>query len=285
MELKTVRIAKPDDVNFILGQAHFIKTVEDIHETIVSIAPKMKFGLGFCESSGPALVRLSGNDDALVALARENALALSAGHAFIIFMREGFPINILNAVKALPTVCAVFCATANPAEVVVAETGQGRGIIGVVDGVCTAGGLELALAMDILIAADTARFSDMHMKNLGRLGEWGGQTRLCRAVGPAKAKEILWTGIPFDGIEACRLGLVNRVVPHEKLLATARELAQTMAGMPGRALVWSKKSIQSAADKPLPEALQYERYCAEKAIEGVNPAEAPILKQWKKEKF
>jgi enoyl-CoA hydratase len=152
--------------------------------------------------------------------------------------------------------------------------------IGAVDGTCTAGGLELVLAMDIRMAADSAEFSDMHMKNLGRLGEWGGQTRLCRAVGPAKAKEILWTGVPFDGAEAYRLGLVNRVVPHETLLTETKDLARTIAEMPGQALAWSKKSLHAAADRPLPEALKYERYCAEKAIEGVNPAEAPILKKW-----
>jgi len=153
--------------------------------------------------------------------------------------------------------------------------------IGAIDGVCTAGGLELALALDILIAAASAQFSDMHMKNLGRLGEWGGQTRLCRAMGPARAKEILWTGLPFDGAEAYRLGLVNRVVPHDRLLTAAMELARTIAGMPGQALLWSKKAIQAAVEKPLPEAREYERYCTEKAVEGINPAEAPILKQWR----
>ncbi len=139
MELKTVRIRKPEDVNFILGQSHFIKTVEDIHEAIVSAVPGMKFGLAFCESSGPALVRVSGNDELMTGLARENALALSAGHAFIIFMKDGFPVNILNAVKMVPEVCRVFCATANPVEVVVAETEQGRGILGVIDGVRSKG--------------------------------------------------------------------------------------------------------------------------------------------------
>lgn len=134
MDIKTVRIEKPEDINFILGQSHFIKTVEDIHETIVTSAPQMKFGLGFCESSGAALVRVSGNDDEMIALARKNALALSAGHSFIIFMRDGFPVNILNAVKMVPEVCRIFCATANPTEVIIAQSDQGRGILGVIDG-------------------------------------------------------------------------------------------------------------------------------------------------------
>ncbi len=140
MELKTVQIEKPEAVNLILGQAHFIKTVEDLHETLVGAVPGIKFGLAFCESSGPALVRASGTDDALVELARRNALALSAGHCFIIFLGEGFyPINVLNAVKMVPEVCRIFCATANPVEVILAETEQGRGILGVVDGVKTKG--------------------------------------------------------------------------------------------------------------------------------------------------
>ena len=139
MEIKTVRIEKPEDMNFILGQSHFIKTVEDLHEAIVTTAPHLKFGLAFCESSGPSLVRYSGNDDELVEIAKRNALALAAGHAFIIFLKDGFPVNILNAVKAVPEVCRVFCATANPVEVVVAETEQGRGILGVVDGLKSKG--------------------------------------------------------------------------------------------------------------------------------------------------
>ncbi len=139
MELKTVPIEKPADLNFILGQAHFIKTIEDLHEAIVQTAPQMKFGIGFCESSGPALVRWTGNDDELVALARKNALALSCGHCFIIFLKNGFPINILNTIKAVPEVCQVFCATANPVEVIVAETATGRGILGVVDGLKSQG--------------------------------------------------------------------------------------------------------------------------------------------------
>ena len=139
MELKTVRIEKPADMNFILGQAHFIKTVEDLYEAIVQTVPQMKFGIGFCESSGPALVRFAGNDSQLIDLARQNALALSCGHAFIIFMDGGFPINILNPVKNLPEVCQIFCATANPVEVIVAESEQGRGILGVIDGAKTRG--------------------------------------------------------------------------------------------------------------------------------------------------
>ncbi|MBI5686583.1 MAG: adenosine-specific kinase [Verrucomicrobia bacterium] len=139
MELKTVPIEKPADLNFILGQAHFIKTIEDLHEAIVQTAPPMKFGIGFCESSGPALVRWTGNDDELVDLARKNALALGCGHCFIIFLKGGFPINILNTIKAVPEVCQVFCATANPVEVIVAETATGRGILGVVDGVRSRG--------------------------------------------------------------------------------------------------------------------------------------------------
>ncbi|MBW7884808.1 MAG: adenosine-specific kinase [Caldilineaceae bacterium] len=135
MELTTVRIEKPDEINFILGQSHFIKTVEDLHEALVTTVPGIKFGLAFCEASGPSLVRWSGNDDAMLALARQNALALACGHAFIIFLGAGFfPVNVLNSVKAVPEVCRIFCATANPTEVIVAQTDQGRGILGVIDG-------------------------------------------------------------------------------------------------------------------------------------------------------
>jgi adenosine/AMP kinase len=134
MQLTTVRIEKPEATNFILGQSHFIKTVEDIHEAIVQTNGAMKFGLAFCEASGPALVRWSGNDPDLIELARKNAMTISCGHSFILFMENGFPVNILNAVKNVPEVCRVFCATANPVEVVVAETEQGRGILGVIDG-------------------------------------------------------------------------------------------------------------------------------------------------------
>ncbi len=140
MELLVVRIEKPETVNLILGQSHFIKTVEDLHETLAATVPGIKFGLAFCEASGPALVRASGTDDALIELAKQNALALSAGHSFIILLGEGFfPINVLNAVKMVPEVCRIFCATANPVEVILAETEQGRGILGVVDGDLTKG--------------------------------------------------------------------------------------------------------------------------------------------------
>ncbi|MGA3166704.1 MAG: adenosine-specific kinase [Terriglobia bacterium] len=139
MKLETVKVEKPADMNFILGQAHFIKTVEDLYEAIVQTAPHMKFGVGFCESSGPALVRFAGNDPQLIDLAQKNALALACGHAFIIFMEGGFPINILNTVKGVPEVCQIFCATANSVEVIVAESEQGRGILGVIDGAKTRG--------------------------------------------------------------------------------------------------------------------------------------------------
>ena len=139
MELKIVKIEKPDNINFILGQAHFIKTVEDLYEAIVTTQPHLKFGIAFCESSGPAHVRWAGNDDAMIELAKKNALNLSAGHSFIIFMDNGYPINILNAIKMVPEVCRIFCATANPVEVVIAETEQGRGILGVIDGLKTKG--------------------------------------------------------------------------------------------------------------------------------------------------
>jgi len=139
MELKIVKIEKPDNINFILGQAHFIKTVEDLYEAIVTTQPHLKFGIAFCESSGPALVRWAGNDEAMIELAKKNALNLSAGHSFIIFMDNGYPVNILNAVKMVPEVCRIFCATANPVEVIIAETEQGRGILGVIDGVKTKG--------------------------------------------------------------------------------------------------------------------------------------------------
>ena len=139
MDLKTVTIEKPADMNFILGQSHFIKTVEDLYEAIVQTVPSMKFGIGFCESSGPALVRHAGNDQKLIEIAQKNALALSCGHAFIIFMEGGFPVNILNTIKNVPEVCQIFCATANPVDVIIAESAQGSGILGVIDGVKTKG--------------------------------------------------------------------------------------------------------------------------------------------------
>lgn len=134
MELRTVRIEKPEDLNFILGHSHFIKTVEDLHEALAQAGAHLRFGLAFCESSGPCLIRRSGNDDELVRLAVANAGAIGAGHSFIVFLEGGFPVSVLNAVKGVPEVCRIFCATANPVEVVVAETEQGRAILGVVDG-------------------------------------------------------------------------------------------------------------------------------------------------------
>ncbi len=135
MELTTVRIEKPDDINFVLGQSHFIKTVEDIHETLVQAVPGIKFGLAFCESSGATLVRWTGTDEAMIELAKLNGQALAAGHSFILFLGPGFfPVNILNSLKMVPEVCRIYCATANPVEVVIAETEQGRGILGVIDG-------------------------------------------------------------------------------------------------------------------------------------------------------
>ncbi|TAK31207.1 MAG: hypothetical protein EPO21_17930 [Chloroflexota bacterium] len=134
MDLQLVTIQKPDDVNIILGQSHFIKTVEDLHEVMAGSVPGVAFGLAFCESSGPCLVRYSGSDDALVELAQTNALALGAGHVFIILMRNAFPVNVLNAVKRVPEVCTIFCASANPVQVVIAQTEQGRGVLGVIDG-------------------------------------------------------------------------------------------------------------------------------------------------------
>ncbi|MEW5938591.1 MAG: adenosine-specific kinase [Chloroflexota bacterium] len=135
MEILVVSIEKPEPINFILGQSHFIKTAEDLHEALVNSVPGIKFGLAFCEASGKCLVRWSGTDEAMIELAKKNAQAVGAGHSFIIFLAEGYyPVNVLNAVKAVPEVARVFCATANPAQVLVAQTGQGRGILGVVDG-------------------------------------------------------------------------------------------------------------------------------------------------------
>jgi len=135
MELDAIKIEKPEAINFILGQTHFIKSVEDIHEALVSAVPGIKFGLAFCEASGECLIRWTGTDEAMIDLAKRNAQAIGAGHAFILFLAEGFyPINVLNAVKMVPEVCHIFCATANPTEVILAGSGQGRGILGVVDG-------------------------------------------------------------------------------------------------------------------------------------------------------
>jgi uncharacterized protein len=135
IKLTAVPIEKPEPVNFILGQTHFIKSVEDIHEALVGAVPGIKFGLAFCEASGKCLVRSSGTDPAMIELAKKNARGIAAGHSFIVFLGEGFyPVNVLNAVKMVPEVCRIFCATANPTQVLVAETEQGRGIMGVVDG-------------------------------------------------------------------------------------------------------------------------------------------------------
>ncbi len=134
MELETVKIKNPGELNFILGHSHFIKTVEDIHEALVNTVPNIKFGLAFCEASQECLVRWSGTDDELIALAQENAQKLAAGHTFIIFLKDAFPINILPTIKRVPEVCRIHCATANPVEVVIAKTDLGRGIMGVIDG-------------------------------------------------------------------------------------------------------------------------------------------------------
>jgi adenosine/AMP kinase len=135
MDLQIVSIEKPEPINFVLGQTHFIKSVEDIHEAMVTHVPGIQFGLAFCESSGKCLIRCTGTDEDMIDLARRNAQAIAAGHSFILFLGEGFyPINVLNALKMVPEVCRIFCATANPTQVVVAETDQGRGILGVIDG-------------------------------------------------------------------------------------------------------------------------------------------------------
>ena len=136
VELDVVKVEKPETVNVIIGQTHFIKSVEDIHEAMVTAVPGIKFGLAFCEASGKALVRWSGTDEALIELAQKAAMAIGAGHSFVLFLGEGFyPVNVLNTLKMVPEVARIFCATANPLEVIVAETAQGRGILGVIDGV------------------------------------------------------------------------------------------------------------------------------------------------------
>jgi adenosine/AMP kinase len=139
MELLIVPLEKPEDMNCILGQSHFIKTVEDLHEAMINAVPMAKFGIAFCEASQDCLVRYSGTDPELVELSKKNAYALAAGHVFIIFMKDLFPLNVLNAVKNVNEVCRVFCATANPVEVVIAQTGQGRGVLGVIDGFSSKG--------------------------------------------------------------------------------------------------------------------------------------------------
>jgi hypothetical protein len=134
MELKVVDVTKPADVNLILGQSHFIKTVEDLYETLVAAAPGIQFGLAFCEASGACLIRSEGTDEEMRGLAVETAAAIGAGHSFVVFLKNVFPVNVLNAVKACPEVCRIFCATANALQVIVAESEQGRGIVGVIDG-------------------------------------------------------------------------------------------------------------------------------------------------------
>ena len=134
MEFLTVKIEKPEDANVILGQSHFIKTIDDVYEALVGSSPHLRFGIAFCEASGPCLVRRAGNDEDLIALAVKNATAIGAGHSFVVFLREGFPVNVLNQLKQVSEVCHIFCATANPVEVIVVQTELGRGIAGVVDG-------------------------------------------------------------------------------------------------------------------------------------------------------
>ncbi len=139
MELSAYPIDKPEGMNVIVGQAHFVTTIEDLHESLAGASPQLRFGIAFCEASGPCLIRRSGNESELIDLAARNAEGIAAGHSFIIFLREGFPVNVLSAIKNVPEVCTVFCATANPVEVLVAQTDFGRGIIGVIDGLPPAG--------------------------------------------------------------------------------------------------------------------------------------------------
>ncbi|MFQ5754226.1 MAG: adenosine-specific kinase [bacterium] len=134
MQLQTVKVENPNNINMVMGQSHFIKTVEDIHEALVGTIPGIKFGLAFNESSGPRLVRHSGTDDALIELAKKNAGKIAAGHLFILFMENAFPINVMKALKAVPEICTIYCATSNPVEVILAETEQGRGVLGLIDG-------------------------------------------------------------------------------------------------------------------------------------------------------
>lgn len=154
MEIKIVPIEKPEEMNFILGQSHFVKTVEDLYETVVQSVPGAKFGIAFSEASQDRLVRWTGNDDKLIELAQKNALNIGAGHSFIIFMENAFPLNMLNAVKMVPEVCRIFCATANPVQVLVAETEAGRGIIGVIDGLSPLG---IETEKDIAVRKDFLR--------------------------------------------------------------------------------------------------------------------------------
>ena len=159
MDLKLVEIENPDDLNLVLGQAHFVKTIDDLHEALAGSSPHLRFGIAFCESSGPRLIRRSGNDEELVELAVRNLRSIGAGHAFLVFLRDGFPVNVLNQLKHVPEVCRIYCATANPLQVVVAETKQGRGILGVVDG-----GSPLGVETDDDIAARRALLRSLGYK-------------------------------------------------------------------------------------------------------------------------
>lgn len=134
VSFEVVPVDKPEDLNVIVGQTHFIKSVEDLHEALAGVGPHLRFGLAFCEASGPRLVRVSGNEEDLVQLAAANALAIGAGHVFVILLRDGYPVNVLNQIKLVPEVCTVFCATANAVDIVVAVTARGRGVVGVIDG-------------------------------------------------------------------------------------------------------------------------------------------------------
>jgi uncharacterized protein len=154
MEIKTVKIEKPEDMNFILGHSHFIKTVEDVYEAVIQSVPGVKVGIAFCEASQDRLVRWTGNDENLISLAQKNAMNIGAGHSFMVFMEGAFPINMLNAIKMVPEVCRIYCATANPTQVVVGETEQGRAILGVVDGQTPAG---IETEKDITVRKDFLR--------------------------------------------------------------------------------------------------------------------------------
>jgi adenosine/AMP kinase len=134
MNLKMVEISKPAEINFILGQSHFIKTIEDIYEAVIQAVPGVKFGVAFCEASGPRLVRWTGNDPEMIELAQKNAMQIAAGHSFIVFLKNAFPVNVLNSLKMVPEVCRIFCASSNPTQVIIAESDLGRAILGVVDG-------------------------------------------------------------------------------------------------------------------------------------------------------
>ena len=153
MQWETVQIEKPDSINFILGQSHFIKTVEDVHETLAQAVPGLLFGLAFCEASGPRLIRRSGTDTEMIRLAVDNMLRIGAGHSFIVFLKNGFPVNVLPVLRNVPEICTIFCATANPTDVVVAKTERGRGILGVIDGQSPVGvetEEDVRLRMDLL---------------------------------------------------------------------------------------------------------------------------------------